>query len=78
MNNASAIGIDIGGSHISGALVNLKTRSIIENTGIRIRVNSKSTIEEITDSWINAIQQLIQRNNLHQPKIGIAMPAPFD
>ncbi len=37
-----------------------------------------STIEEITDSWINAIQQLIQRNNLHQPKIGIAMPAPFD
>lgn len=78
MDNNKVIGIDIGGSHITAGIVDLKTRKLENNTLIRRHVNSKGSAEEILDTWVNVIEQLFSAFPLTQKKIGIAMPGPFD
>jgi glucokinase len=78
MQHETAIGIDIGGSHITAARVNLSTRTIEKDSVKRIRVNSKGSVDEIIQTWSTVIDQLMDENNCEDQKIGIAMPGPFD
>jgi len=72
------IGIDIGGSHITAGIVDLKTRKLVNNSLIRTHVNSKGSAEEILDAWVKVIEQLFSTFPLIERKIGIAMPGPFN
>lgn len=78
MNDNRVAGIDIGGSHITAGIVDLKSRKVVNNSLIRKHVNSKGSAEEILDAWTKVIQQLFSKHPLIQKKIGIAMPGPFD
>lgn len=78
MEEGKVIGIDIGGSHITAGIVDLKNRSLVKNSLVRKHVNSKGSAEEILDAWAKAIDKLFADNSSLQKKIGIAMPGPFN
>jgi len=78
MGKPSVLGIDIGGSHITAALVNLETRSIVRNSYKRKFVNSQDSAERIVTSWCEIIEESFNSTDVLSKKIGIAMPGPFD
>ena len=71
-------GIDIGGSHITAALIDLDKHAIIEGSVVRKRVNSKGSAEEIIAAWCEGIASCNHAKENLCSRIGIAMPGPFD
>ncbi|MFY0256120.1 ROK family protein [Chitinophaga sp. 30R24] len=78
MKNSTALGIDIGGSHITAALVDLNSRSIIEGSWNRTRINSQGTVADIIDAWAAVISEVFSKAPAGIQHIGIGMPGPFD
>jgi glucokinase len=78
MKNNIVLGIDIGGSHITAALVDLNTRKVVEGTGQRRSVDSNGSAEEILNSWCDVINDAFAASDVSGKRIGIAMPGPFD
>jgi glucokinase len=77
MSNAKyAIGADIGGTHITAALVDLQHKKIITSSVRRAGVNSGGTADEIINDWANCITDARQNNQVES--ICLAMPGPFD
>jgi glucokinase len=74
MNNQYACGVDIGGSHITAALIDCASYHVVEHTMIRKRIDSKGSATQIIGAWAAALQPLLQE----QMSVGIAMPGPFD
>lgn len=78
MNNNIAAGIDIGGSHITAALIDLQSQSIIRDSLVRRSINSKGNRDQIIKEWTSAIASCKSYHSETSKKIGIAMPGPFD
>ena len=78
MQHNIVTGIDIGGSHITAALVDLDTQSIIRESLIRERVDSKGEQASIIREWTAAIARCRSFRPGVLPRIGMAMPGPFD
>ena len=76
--NEKVIGVDIGGSHISAAVVDLQHRSVVEDSLLRKHINSKESAEQVLNSWAEIIEQLFSKYPFVSKKIGVAMPGPFD
>lgn len=70
--------MDIGGSHIASALVDLQQRCIIPGTQVRSFVNAGGAADAIMDTWINTLRKSVKGYEDHFDRIGIAMPGPFD
>jgi predicted NBD/HSP70 family sugar kinase/mannose-6-phosphate isomerase class I len=74
-----ALGIDIGGSHISAAMVSLPDGQILEETISRKHINTNGSSYDILAQWISMLQNVLSKSNGHTLKgIGISMPGPFD
>lgn len=73
-----AIGADIGGSHISCALVDMVKGCIMESSRSERKIDNQSSANNILDGWKEALKQAI---NGFDPDslsgIGFAMPGPF-
>lgn len=78
MNNNIVTGIDIGGSHITAALIDLQAHSIIRNSLIRRSVNSKGNTNQIIKEWTDVIANCKAYHLEPSKRLGIAMPGPFD
>lgn len=78
MQESIAIGVDIGGSHISAAPVDLNCGNVIQKGFIRGTVNAHGSCDEILNQWAFAIQQCCAAIPAQKQRIGIAMPGPFD
>ncbi|WP_029282844.1 ROK family protein [Pedobacter sp. R20-19] len=78
MEKPVALGVDIGGSHITAALVDLETRSLIDDSIKRSPVNSQESKEDILSAWCEVINQSFKNIKNGNRNIGIAMPGPFD
>ena len=72
------LGVDIGGSHITTALVDLSTRSLVAHSLRRETVDSEQDAEEIFTRWARLIEESFSGLDLPSKKIGIAIPGPFD
>lgn len=83
------VGIDIGGSHITVAVVDMEVRTVLPGSLIREKVDRFGTADAILDAWTGAIEQCLKRSSLCYPdagifdqyerlNIGIAMPGPFE
>lgn len=74
-----AIGVDIGGSHLSCAVVDLKEGSIIEESHNTVDVDNKSSASEILDKWSDTLRSTINMIGIENIKgIGFGMPGPFE
>lgn len=79
MNKTLAIGIDIGGSHISCAAVDLSTFRILDETRTERSVDNKAEAGKIIGVWVKAISDVMKKIQFDTLKgIGFGMPGPFD
>lgn len=73
-----AVGVDIGGSHITSAAVDLDTYSTIPDTIFRESVDSKADKESIFSQWAASINQTLAALKTSEiAGIAFAMPGPF-
>ncbi len=74
-----AIGADIGGSHISCAVIDLVNEIIVRESYSTVEVDNKASAEEILEGWCEALQATISPiGKKHLAGLGFAMPGPFD
>lgn len=79
MQKGFSVGVDIGGSHITCAAVDLGKRKIIRPTLTGKPVNNKGSAIEIIDSWAEALSLTMEKTEPGRLRgIGFAMPGPFD
>ena len=78
MNNYQVIGADIGGSHITAALINLETGAVADSSKVKEPVNAAADAADILAHWTSAIEQVLITAGRKVDAIGIAMPGPFD
>lgn len=79
MNNPLVAGVDIGGSHITAALVDLEVRSVLPAFSARKPINAQEDADSIIDNWCATIGEVFEAQPASLPKrVGIAMPGPFD
>ncbi|GAA4306234.1 ROK family protein [Compostibacter hankyongensis] len=77
--NNYAIGVDIGGSHVTVAAVDLIQKEVNYGSRTRMRVNAGGTADDILRLWGEAIRYVLHFACCKQATgIGIAMPGPFD
>jgi len=69
---------DIGGSHITAAICDMVTDTIVDNSSARIDVKSKGSAESILSAWKQAFDNALQQTQLEVSGLGMAMPGPFD
>ncbi len=78
MDQKYYIGIDVGGSHVSGAVVSAWNGEIYGNL-LEAKVDCHGTSTEILQAWIKLIRDLfpqVKPENIDG--IGVAIPGPFD
>lgn len=74
-----AIGIDIGGSHISCAAFDIVENIILENTFFENKLDNHGSVENIVSCWGNTIQCAIDKVGIENVAgMGFAMPSPFN
>jgi glucokinase len=74
-----ALVLDIGGSHVSAAVVNLETRSIVNPSESRASVNPNASAETLLEAWsVNALKSHALAGRPSIAHLGIAMPGPFE
>ena len=74
-----AIGVDIGGSHISCAAVDLVSYKVLRETLAEEAVDNKAQAEEIISIWAKALSRVMKKiPHGHLKGIGFGMPGPFD
>ena len=78
MKYKQVVGIDIGGSHITSAVVNFGGFEIIAETYVRTRINAMDGVENIISGWAAGIKQTVGDNPLSDVCLGVAIPGPFD
>ena len=71
-------GVDIGGTHITAALIDVDRKVILSDSLKRMAVDSKGSSENILHAWSTVIKSCFHSHNMDPGKIGIAMPGPFD
>ncbi|MGF1924611.1 MAG: ROK family protein [Bacteroidia bacterium] len=72
------LGVDIGGSHITAALVDVNSRTLIESSIHRKIIDSQEAANTILDAWCEVILAAYTGYESLTKNIGIAMPGPFD
>lgn len=78
MEKPTVLGVDIGGSHITAAIVDVDKGILVKDSIKRNDVNSKNDKDAILTAWCKVIRNA-NGGALHANcKIGIAMPGPFD
>lgn len=73
-----ALGVDIGGSHITAALIDLERKNEIGASWSRERLDSQGSAEDIINAWAATIEKSIGSYPVKPSKINIAMPGPLD
>lgn len=76
--NNYVISADIGGTHITAAVIDLEKKMIIEDTRTRLSVDSQGTATEILKSWAEALTQAYEKFGSLVQQVALAMPGPFD
>jgi glucokinase len=74
-----AIGSDIGGSHISCAVIDLEKKSLLRQSLRTQKVNNHAPADTLLNDWciaLNKTMGLVSKNDL--AGIGFAMPGPFN
>lgn len=75
----TAIGIDIGGSHITAIAVDMQNHTIIKGSRSESPVDNKAEADEILEVWAGTIRKIVDKLPVFRLRgIGFAMPGPFD
>jgi glucokinase len=78
MKSNYSCGVDIGGSHVTSALIEIASNTIVEGSVNRAKIDASKSADEIVNDWTTIIKQALAVVNEKKVNIGIAMPGPFD
>ncbi|MHA6246910.1 ROK family protein [Pontibacter sp. CAU 1760] len=78
MDDGKVIGVDIGGSHITAAVVDLEKQAMVPGTLYRAEVNSEGSVAQVLDTWCAVINQAQATLPGTAVKLGVSMPGPFN
>ncbi len=79
INRKCLLAADIGGSHITAALVDADSGALIEGSLIRERVDAQAESHTILSQWVSAFKKAYKSiDHISLDGIGFAMPGPFD
>ncbi|NML21142.1 ROK family protein [Pseudoflavitalea sp. G-6-1-2] len=80
MNFDLIAGVDIGGTHITAALVNVRNGAILTHSLVRKTVRADDDADTVIKTWASAIRNAFSAYHTRIPQqlIGIAMPGPVD
>jgi glucokinase len=76
MKNDFVLAADIGGTHITAAVIDMTLRQTIPLSLVRSPVDANSTADRIIASWSQCL--LEAKSNMDVSKICIAIPGPFE
>jgi glucokinase len=71
-----ALVLDIGGSHVTSALVDLDKQNVIGSSLHRAHVNPDLNADKLLNAWVAAARKALENTSIVH--IGIAMPGPFE
>lgn len=71
-------GVDIGGTHVTVCLVDIRRGQLIKSSMVRVHVDPSMKKSKIIDAWGNAIRQSFCKAGFKVSLVGIAMPGPFN
>jgi glucokinase len=71
------LGADIGGTHITTALIDMDKGTLVPDSYHREHVDAHGSAEHIISSWAAVIRKSLSAG-VGVSQIGIAMPGPFD
>ncbi|VTQ03304.1 ROK family protein [Sphingobacterium daejeonense] len=77
-NSNYILSCDIGGTHITSAIVEKDSWKILDETITRSHVNSLENAKSIFLDWTNNMKACLEKTDISIKKIGIAAPGPFD
>ncbi|MEO6176854.1 MAG: ROK family protein [Flavobacterium circumlabens] len=79
MNIPYAIGLDIGGTHITAAVINIKEMKVIDFSLHKESFDSNLPADEVMDIWKKAIATAIENSKVTaMTGLAVCMPGPFD
>lgn len=76
--NNLTTGIDIGGTHISVCVADIKNGELLRETLSRSHVNPELSADAVIQQWCSAIRASHELAGFPAGRLGIAMPGPFD
>lgn len=78
MDNQFILGVDIGGSHITAGVADLKEKTLLPESIRRKKVKAHEGVDEIISAWASVMSESIRASNKAVNRIGMALPGPFD
>ena len=79
MASSHVLAADVGGGHISCAIVELASGSTVADTLIDAGIDSKAGRDDILDAWAAELNESMRRaGGVELAGVGFAMPGPFD
>lgn len=79
MNKEYAVGIDIGGTHITAAIIDVTDMKVIDLSLHKESFDSNLPVESVMSIWEKAIRISIENSKVEKIKgLAICMPGPFD
>lgn len=75
----TALSMDIGGSHVTAALVDLRDRAVIQPSLVKRSIDPDAPAAELLSAWAcAALQAAAQSPGGAVAHVGIGMPGPFE
>ena len=73
-----ALGLDVGGSHVTAALVSLSGRRVLRE--VRRTLAHDAPLDQIVGGWAEAALEAVgdSREHARPSHLGVAVPGPFD
>lgn len=79
MNKEYAVGIDIGGTHITTAIIDVKNMQLIDLSLHKESFDSNLPVDQVMSIWEKAIQTSIKNSKVESViGLSVCMPGPFD
>ncbi|WP_343694267.1 ROK family protein [Flavobacterium sp.] len=79
MNTSYAIGLDIGGTHITAAVINKTEMKVIDFSLHKESFDSNLPVDQVMNIWKDVIHTSIENSKVQNIEgLAICMPGPFD
>lgn len=79
MNKKYAVGLDIGGTHITAAVIDIVDMKVIDFSVHKESFDSNMPVDEVMTIWEKAITTSIESSKVEKTTgLAVCMPGPFD
>jgi len=72
------LSVDIGGSHITAAVIDIRRRSLVPQSLVRRKIDAHASAPIILDAWVDALKTAEQAWGNKCGGMAVSMPGPFD